>query len=88
MRDLTRLSAPKLSALYDKLLTASLAVNRQLIAAGYGHERASETQARAQATGDPLACKSVRLQDEFYAVVEESNARKRYHGSLRPIRRR
>lgn len=85
---LEKISAAQLQSRYDSAFEKSGALCRELIAAGFGNERANETRQRAAETGDPLACRYVKEADKFAAIVAEMDARKRYHGSLRPIRRR
>ncbi|MPZ19548.1 MAG: hypothetical protein GEV06_16755 [Luteitalea sp.] len=83
MPDLTKLSAAKLQALYDKRYAAVSANCTALIEAGFGNMRGSEIRAMDH----PLAGEHRRVNDSFYEVVAEQDARKRWHGSLKPIKR-
>lgn len=85
--NLSKLSASKLQALTAKRGDALSALTSQLIQAGYGRERASETRSRAAETGDALALAYVRAMDEAQACYDEESARKRYQGNLNPIKR-
>lgn len=88
MVDVTKLSERKLRELYEKLSAESSAICTRLIAAGFGLERGSETRRRALETGDTLAVEYVDINDRLYAAAEEQAARRRYHGSLKPIKRK
>jgi hypothetical protein len=83
-----KLSARELETLYDKRLAARLANNAALIAAGRGMERGNEIYARGLAGTDSLSIDFVKVTDAFQVVVLEKEARMRWHGSLKPIRRR
>jgi hypothetical protein len=83
MTDLTKLSAAKLEALYAKRSEASSVNCRKFIEAGRGMER--PTQIRTQT--DALSLEYVAVNEAFFAVVAEMDARKRYHGSSKPIKR-
>ena len=85
--DLEKLSERKLVAIYEKLQTAASANCTALINAGWGSERGSETRARAK-TGDALAVQYVEIQNNLQILIAEQDARKRWHGSLKPIKRR
>ena len=86
--DYTKLSEAPLRAAYEKALVKTSAINSKLTAAGYGNERGSETRARARSTNDPLAVSYVNEMDTFQNIVDEMESRKRWHGSLKPIKRR
>jgi hypothetical protein len=85
--DLERMSGPKLMALHERRGAVVSDLTRELIAAGFGQERGSETRERAKA-GDPLAQRWVEAQDSVQAIYDELDARRRYHGSNKPIKRR
>lgn len=88
MIDLTKLSAAKLQALYEKRSAISHATCKAAIAAGFGHMRGSEIREMAATAAAPEWAKDyVAAHDAFFAVVDEQNERKRYHGSMRPIKR-
>jgi hypothetical protein len=82
MTDITKLSAAKLQALYDKRSAACSVNCSKLIDAGRGMERPTEIRTKT----DALSLEYVALAEAFYAVVAEMDARKRYHGSLKPIK--
>ena len=83
MTDLTKLSAAKLEALYAKRSDASSVNCNKFIEAGRGMERPAQIRTQT----DALSLEYVALNDALCAVVDEMNARKRYHGSLKPIKR-
>lgn len=83
MADLSKLSEAKLQALYAKRNAAHSANIKALIAVGRGMERPNEISLKT----DPLSLEYVRLNTAFYEVVAEMDARKRWHGSLKPIMR-
>jgi hypothetical protein len=85
--DLERMSGSKLMDLCDRRNAVVSRLTRKLIDSGYGNERGSETRERAKA-GDPLAQRWVNALDAAQAVYDELDARHRYHGSNKPIKRR
>jgi hypothetical protein len=87
MVDVTKLSAAKLQALYDKRQAACSANCTALINAGRGMERGGEIYAKGKAGADPLSIEYVETTDAVREVIDEQEARKRWHGSLKPIRR-
>lgn len=93
MADLSKLSAAKLEAAYDKRFAANSAVTRACIDGGLGNWRPSDRDAAIRgergASEDQLRlCAQWRdAADAFFAVVAEMEERKRWHGSLKPIRR-
>ena len=82
MTDLTKLSAAKIEALYAKRQAACSANRTALINAGRGMERGSEIRTKS----DPLSLEYVVLSDAVQLVIAEMEARKRYHGGLKPIK--
>lgn len=88
MADITTLSARKLEALYDKRQAACSLNCTALINAGRGMERGNEIYAKGVAGADPLSVEYVALSNAVQLVIAEMDARKRYHGSLAPIKRR
>lgn len=88
MVDITKLSAAKLQALYDKRQAASSINCRALIDAGRGMERGSGIYAKGKAGADPLSVEYVAVTDAVQEVIAEMNARKAWGGDLKPIRRR
>lgn len=82
-KDLSRLSAAALNALRDKTCERAHNANRALIAAGRGNETGQETRGMC----DPLALEYIASHDEFNAINGEIDARRRWHGSDKPIRK-
>ena len=80
------LSAAKLSALYYKRSEIDGALCLLLIEAGYGQERYADTHLRAEA-GDELARAWVKAWDLTQEASDEMTARRRWSGTLKPIRR-
>lgn len=87
MVDVTTLSAAKIEALYARRQEACSINCRALINAGRGMERGNEIYAKGAAGADPLSVEYVRLTDEVQEVIAEMEARKRWHGGLKPIKR-
>lgn len=93
MTNLSELSATKLQALYDQRFEADSTVGKACIAAGLGNWRPSDRdealQGKRNATAEELSlCQQWRDASEaFFAVVDEMEKRKRWHGSLKPIRK-
>lgn len=83
MNGLTLLSEKKLRDAYCKTSAARSEVTDELIAAGRGYERHSETAAKS----DPLSCKYIAAHEACAAVIAEQKRRMEWHGSLRPIRK-
>lgn len=88
MTDLSKLSARAIEALYAKRQAACSLNCTALINAGRGTERGNEIYAKGVAGVDALSIEYVRVTDAVQLVIVEMEARKRYHGSLRPIKRR
>lgn len=87
MPDLSKLSAAKLQALYDKREAACSANCTALIAAGRGMERGNETRAKAALPdADALSLEYIKVRDACAEVVSEMDYRKRWHGSLKPVK--
>lgn len=87
MVDVTKLSAAKIEALYAKRSEAASVNCRALINAGRGMERGNEIYAKGKAGADPLSVEYARLTDALQEVIAEMEARKRWHGRLKPIKR-
>jgi hypothetical protein len=86
--DITKLSERKLQELYDKR-QARCSINcTALINAGRGMERGNEIYAKGVTGTDPLSIEYKESTDAVRVVIDEMNARKRWHGSLKPIKRR
>lgn len=87
--DITRLSARKLEELYAKRQATCSANCKALINAGRGMERGNEIYAKGKALdADPLSLEYAHCTDAVRIVIDEMNARKHWHGSLKPIKRR
>lgn len=87
MVDVTKLSAAKIEALYARRQAACSINNRALIDAGRGMERGNDIYAKGAAGADPLSVEYKRATDAVQEVIAEMEARKRYHGGLKPIKR-
>jgi len=85
--DVTKISARQLEALYAKRQAKCSANCNALINAGRGMERGNEIYAKGKASADALSIEYVALTDSIREVTDEMAARKRWHGSLKPIRR-
>lgn len=89
--DLTTLSAPKLSLLISKVSKARGVMIDRVIAAGMGAMTGRDIREFAKGSSMlanvNLAREYVKVADEFHAVMNESDARKRYHGGKGPIKR-
>lgn len=85
--DLTALSAAKIQALYDKRQAACSINCTALLNTGRGMERGGEIYTKGIAKADQLSIDYVELTDAVQAVILEMELRKRYHGTLKPIRR-
>jgi hypothetical protein len=86
MPDVAKLSARAIEALYDKRQAACSVNCTELIDAGRGMERGGEIYAKGLAGADPLSIEYVKVTDAVRIVIDEREARKRYHGTLKPIR--
>ena len=84
MPDLSTMPRAKLLAYQAKWAARHLADNRALIEACRGHEDCRDTLAKT----DPLALAFRESFEAWHAAVDELSARRRYHGSEHPIRRR
>ncbi len=82
---LGKLSASKLEEAISKANAIAMSFGDKLIEEGRGHERASETRAKAK-EGDPLAMRWAEANDAWYDLICERDRRKAYHGSTKPIR--
>lgn len=77
------MSASELQAAYDRASAHSSKLGKEMIDAGRGYEKPSETRGKS----DELAKRVNEASDRFNAVVAEMDRRKKYHGSLKPIRK-
>jgi hypothetical protein len=76
------LSEEKLETLYKKHNEESPQLGSEMIAAGRGLEKPSETRTK----NDPLAQRVNAGADRHAKIVEEMQRRRRFHGQLKPIR--
>ena len=88
MVDLAKLSARQIEALYAKRQAACSANCTALINAGRGMEKGNEIYAKGKACEDILSVEYVACTDAVQLVIVEMESRKRWHGSLKPIRRK
>jgi len=77
------LSASKLEALYAKRDAVCSEINRAFIDAGRGMEKLGDILKMS----DSLAVRYQEAHKAFMEVVGEKEARKRWHGSLKPIKK-
>lgn len=91
MTDLSKLSAKKLLAEIDARSKAHSANVDSMIQHGYGHCRGSDIREFAKGSSllarTLLARRWVETQDARQAAFDEQDARRRYHGSDKPIKR-
>ncbi len=95
MTDLTKLSAGKIDALYEKRFEADRLSCHEAVNAGLGNWRYSDMRdalegRRSDATDEQLDVMRKReaTSAAFNEVVQEIKSRQAYHGSHKPIRRR
>lgn len=91
MKDLTKISGPRLEAEIKRATTVRNMILDATIAAGMGEMRHSEIVELAKGSSllskVNLARRYVEACTEFHAAHEEMDARKRYHGGTKPIKR-
>jgi hypothetical protein len=87
MTDLTKLSAAKLHAVIAKREAVHSALLDETIAAGYGETRHNDLVRMAREDGVPLLVEYVAASDSLSEARWELDARQRYHGGDKPIRR-
>lgn len=88
MPNLETLPATKLHALIAKLDAAHSALLSETIAAGYGEVRHNEIVRLAREERYPLLVEYVEAYEALQAPRSELDARRRYQGNDRPIKRR
>ena len=87
MANLTNVSENLLRAMYDKRGDEWTDSLDQVIALGYGDVTFRDMEARARdGNGDAIAHMSVWR--KLKEVTDEMDARQRWHGSMKPIRKR
>lgn len=82
-KTLDMMTASEIAKAYDKARKTTSDICTKLINAGRGMERGNETRQKT----DPLSLEYIRENDRFNAIVNEIEARKRYHGGTQRIRR-
>jgi hypothetical protein len=80
------LSAAKLQAAIDAQDLVCRSMVDAMIAAGRGYETSLETRAAADRGFDPLAISYRNAMDRDSDLRAEADRRKRYHGSMKPIK--
>jgi hypothetical protein len=75
------LSASKLQAAYSKQQAENSQLNSEMIMAGRGYEKPTETRTKS----DSLAKRVNAASDRHNALVEEMRRRQRFSGTLKPL---
>ena len=83
---IAKLSAAKLEAAIEKANRAEMFQVDAMIGAGRGNERISEIRVAAQNPSDLLAIAYCEALNAGNALRNEAERRKRYHGSLKPVK--
>ena len=84
--DIKKLSAVKLEALYETRDKAVRDLVDAMINAGRGHETNQDIREAAKRGYDPLAFAYCSALDAENEARHEMDRRKRYHGTLKPIK--
>lgn len=87
MVDFSNVSENMLRAMYDKRGNEWGASLDRVIALGYGDVTFSDMEALAR-QGDAVAVAHLNVWRKLKEVTNEMDARQRWHGSLKPIRKR
>lgn len=87
MANLTNVSENMLRAMYAKRDDEWSASLERVIALGYGDVRFSDMEALAR-EGDIVAVAHIGVWHKLKEVTNEMDRRERWHGSLKPIRKR
>lgn len=87
MVDLSNVSQNMLRAMYDKRGDEWTNSLNHVIALGFGNVRFSDMEALAR-QGDAVAVAHLNVWRKLKDVTDEMDARQRWHGSLKPIRKR
>jgi hypothetical protein len=77
------MSARELQDAYDRSSAKRSKLNTEMIEAGRGYEKPSETRTKT----DDLARRVNEEGERFDAITREMDRRKTYHGSLKPIQK-
>jgi len=78
----SHLSSTALKGAYDKHKMKGSAINQEMIDAGRGYEKPSETRTKS----DPLSQRKNAASDVHSHLVTEMQRRESAHGSLKPLR--
>ena len=87
MVDFSNVSENMLRAMYDKRGDEWTDSLDQVIALGYGDVTFRDMEARAR-DGDVAAVAHLSVWRKLKEVTDEMDARQRWHGSIKPIRKR
>jgi hypothetical protein len=87
MANLTNVSENLLRAMYDKRGDEWTDSLHQVIALGYGNVTFSDMEALAR-DGNADAIAHMSVWRKLKEVTDEMDARQRWHGSMKPIRKR
>jgi hypothetical protein len=87
MVDLSNVSQNMLRAMYDKRGDEWTDSLDQVIALGFGSVRFSDMEALAR-QGNAVAVAHLNVWRKLKEVTDEMDARQRWHGSMKPIRKR
>lgn len=87
MAELSNISENMLRAMYDKRGDEWGGSLDRVIALGYGDVTFSDMEALAR-QGDTVAAAHLCVWHKLKEVTDEMEARQRWHGSLKPIRKR
>ena len=80
-KPLDMMGAAEIKRAYDKALAEGRLICSEFINAGRGHERPSEIRYMT----DALALRHTANMERFSAIVQEMEARKRWHGGTQRI---
>jgi hypothetical protein len=86
--NLETMSAAKLLAAIAKAEALETKASKALIAVGRGAETFFDTEARVAAGNDPLGSDYLKAFRALHTLYDEQRARRRWHGSDKPIKRR
>lgn len=82
-KPLSEMSERELQSARDKSNAESSKVTSEMIEAGRGTEKPSETRTK----NDALSERWKKVMDRHNEIVDEERKRQTYHGSLKPIKR-
>lgn len=87
-KDIRLFSAKKFQAELEKRYARHSAVIKALIEAGRGMETGQQTLELAEARGDALSIEYRDASKSYFDAHAERSDRLKYHGTLKPIRRK